>query len=279
MVSKQDRQRAAKMTRDLAIHQRRSILQARRHGNEVVTGVLSAFRSGKRKLRVKGMMKRSRELLRDSMLVSFLQGEKTESQLLDLSLSVHSKAIDAMANRSRLTAQQLASLADKYNALAIHVIEEATVSVEAALQKAMIKITQEGQHVREGMATLRSTLAAQGITPESSWQLEAIYRTQTQLAFSAGRWHTDQDPDIQDVLWGYKYVTVGDDRVRDEHLSMEGMQAPKDHVIWSTHFPPNGWVCRCQAIPITRKRKTVVYTDVEPDKGFAYNPGVVLAPK
>ena len=93
---------------------------------------------------------------------------------------------------------------------------------------------------------------------------------------------------IDEILWGYKYVTVGDDRVRDEHAALEGTTAPKDDPIWQTIWPPNGWACRCQTIMIFEERKTVrpePVVDVEgravvpgPDKGFNFNPGTVLQP-
>ena len=34
-------------------------------------------------------------------------------------------------------------------------------------------------------------------------------------------------------------------RTRSEHLAWDAIILPIDHAFWQTHFPPNGWKCRC----------------------------------
>ncbi|TCN63692.1 phage head morphogenesis protein [Acetobacteroides hydrogenigenes] len=47
-----------------------------------------------------------------------------------------------------------------------------------------------------------------------------------------------------------KYQTVGDDRVRNEHRALDGVVRKIDDSFWSTHYPPNGWGCRCDVIQL-----------------------------
>jgi len=42
-----------------------------------------------------------------------------------------------------------------------------------------------------------------------------------------------------------RYHTAGDDRVRLEHKSWDKITLPVEHSFWKTHFPPNGYNCRC----------------------------------
>ena len=49
-------------------------------------------------------------------------------------------------------------------------------------------------------------------------------------------------------LWGFAYVTMGDDRVRVNHEALDGTKARKDDPIWNEITPPLGWNCRCQKI-------------------------------
>jgi SPP1 gp7 family putative phage head morphogenesis protein len=42
-----------------------------------------------------------------------------------------------------------------------------------------------------------------------------------------------------------KYVTAGDERVREHHQILDGMVGPVDDPIWNEIYPPNGWNCRC----------------------------------
>ena len=52
-----------------------------------------------------------------------------------------------------------------------------------------------------------------------------------------------------------KYIAVLDKRTRDSHAKLNGTILPKDDDFWKSHFPPNGWSCRCRvrAVPAHKK--------------------------
>lgn len=56
-----------------------------------------------------------------------------------------------------------------------------------------------------------------------------------------------------DIFTHWKYLTVGDGHVRDTHRALDGLILPKTHEFWQTHFPPWGYGCRCQVVPVTTK--------------------------
>ncbi len=47
-----------------------------------------------------------------------------------------------------------------------------------------------------------------------------------------------------------QYRTVGDDLVRPEHRKLNNITLPRDHPFWETHYPPNDWNCRCDAVEV-----------------------------
>jgi hypothetical protein len=51
-----------------------------------------------------------------------------------------------------------------------------------------------------------------------------------------------RDKDIYPYL---RYVTAGDERVRETHRQLEGTTLPVDSPFWQQYYPPNGWNCRC----------------------------------
>jgi SPP1 gp7 family putative phage head morphogenesis protein len=115
------------------------------------------------------------------------------------------------------------------------------------------------------------------MTIERPWSLETLVRTQTQLAYGAGQENANAAPEIQEILWGYEYATVGDDRVRPTHAAMDGVRAPKADPVWLIWTPPNGYNCRCSRIEVFAGDSLAVpkapLEDVKPDDGFAFNPG------
>jgi SPP1 gp7 family putative phage head morphogenesis protein len=105
--------------------------------------------------------------------------------------------------------------------------------------------------------------------------LKTEYNTAAGSAQAAKQW-TDLTRDKADVL--LKYVAVHDDRTRTEHRAWDGITLPANHPFWQTHFPPNGWNCRCTAIPVSETA-----TPTPPDKvadtppvdlQFAFNPAI-----
>jgi len=48
----------------------------------------------------------------------------------------------------------------------------------------------------------------------------------------------------------WKYLSMGDDRVRDVHAKLHGLTLPWNHAFWKDHFPPWDWGCRCQVVPV-----------------------------
>lgn len=53
-----------------------------------------------------------------------------------------------------------------------------------------------------------------------------------------------------DIFKTWQYVTVGDDKVRDAHRSLNGLKLPANDPLWDKIYPPNGWKCRCHVKPV-----------------------------
>jgi SPP1 gp7 family putative phage head morphogenesis protein len=73
--------------------------------------------------------------------------------------------------------------------------------------------------------------------------LQAEFQTARRGAQMAEMWrgfvkNADLFPNLQ-------YRTVGDDRVRQEHASLNGIIKPINDDFWNKYYPPNGWRCRC----------------------------------
>lgn len=82
----------------------------------------------------------------------------------------------------------------------------------------------------------------EGTKGGEAWRTRVIYRTNLATSYAAGR-------HAQLVKTGYKfwiYRHGGSLEPRLDHLSWDGLVLPADHPFWSTHYPPNGWGCRCE---------------------------------
>lgn len=192
-----------------------------------------------------------------------------------LKLDIHSAAVDYF---NRVDPGASKEAIEIHQANALKVVRDLATTIESKLRDELRESVVQGETLKDSKARLASAMDRLGLSPKNSGQIETIIRTQTQLAFASGRWKAERlDPDIDEMLWGYKYVTAGDSRVRDEHKNLDGVTLPKDHKFWDTFMPPNGFNCRCQAIPIYDQRPVVFPPkDAEPDKTFNFNAGRVL---
>lgn len=85
-----------------------------------------------------------------------------------------------------------------------------------------------------------------GHTRVNPARLELIYDVNIRQAHAAGRWARAMRGRMPYLI----YRTRRDERVRASHRRWDGIVLPKDHAWWDTHYPPNGWRCRCLAYPI-----------------------------
>ena len=291
---------ARTQARDIGRIQERGASAAAVLAGRAFASILRAYRAGERvAFNSIQVVEQLGPMLSDAMLLAWMAGlnrERTDIRRerpgLKLAFSpTFNKAIAFLKARADLTDDELRGLRDQFDANALTVLHTAEAAAEAKLQAAIVESVQEGVHVREGVKKLRSAFEAAGLEPSNSFQLETIFRTQTQLAYNAGRWTADQDPAIQEILWGYEYNTVGDDRVRPAHAALDGFRAAKGDPIWTTLWPPNGFNCRCTTIRIftddpwpervTKLPPTTIDVDgkdvkVGPDKGFAFNAGTAI---
>ncbi|WP_431511619.1 phage minor head protein [Variovorax sp. DAIF25] len=75
------------------------------------------------------------------------------------------------------------------------------------------------------------------------WRTSVIFDANMRSARMAGRWKQlqagkDRRPYLQ-------YRTAGDSRVRPLHRQWNGLIFHIDSPFYQTHYPPNGWGCRC----------------------------------
>lgn len=80
-------------------------------------------------------------------------------------------------------------------------------------------------------------------------RLQTIYRSNMQAAYAAGQW--DDIAEQADLAPYLMYDAVDDARTRPEHAAWDGVVLPVSDAWWRTHYPPNGWNCRCSVIQLS----------------------------
>ena len=135
---------------------------------------------------------------------------------------------------------------------------------------------------RIGWAKPRMVSDPAGIDPDrmvnfaSSRRLKTIFWSNVNSARAAGQWERAQR--TKRALPYLLYVRTSSADPRPEHLGWVGIILPIDDPFWRTHFPPNGWLCKCQVRQISAREAErllgrapaeggIVYRDTPPDLG------------
>ena len=83
----------------------------------------------------------------------------------------------------------------------------------------------------------------------STRRLRIIFDTNLRMAYAKGRWEMIERQ-AENAPW-LMYDAVNDSRTRPEHLAWDGTVLRFDDPWWQTHYPPNGWRCRCRVIQLS----------------------------
>lgn len=93
---------------------------------------------------------------------------------------------------------------------------------------------------------------AKAIQLGSPRRLALIYDVNTRAAYNAGRYA--QMMNTADAFPYWQYVAVMDSRTRPAHAALNLMVFRFDDPFWKTHYPPNGWRCRCRVRALSAAR-------------------------
>ena len=77
----------------------------------------------------------------------------------------------------------------------------------------------------------------------SDRRLKTIFDTNLRTSYAAGAWERIERVKARRPF--LKYSAVQDSRTRPQHRAWHGTILPVDDPWWDSHYPPNGWNCRC----------------------------------
>lgn len=134
------------------------------------------------------------------------------------------------------------------------------------LRDITLALTDENGKLRE-WNDFREAAGKTGLKYNELW-MRTEYDQAVAGAQNSARW-TEFERE-KDIIPNLKYQTVGDSAVRLEHQLLDGIIKPIKDPFWTTHYPPNGWGCRCEAVQSLEGDG-----EITPDKAL---PSVPIAP-
>jgi SPP1 gp7 family putative phage head morphogenesis protein len=211
------------------------------------------------------------------------------------------EAIDFFRQKLNLSTTSWTDLWEGMHARAFVVAGANTEALVADFRNAIDKAIAEGKSLDWFRKEFDKIVAAHGwnYKGERRWRQAVIFNTNLRMAYATGRWA--QIKRLADRRPYLRYVAVMDDRTRPLHRAWHDLVLRWDDPFWETHFPPNGWNCRCSIQQLSTRDLTRLNLKVAPhapaspdvargiktpdgikyvlvpkgiDPGFSYNPGI-----
>lgn len=130
----------------------------------------------------------------------------------------------------------------------------------------------------------------EGTKAGEAWRTRVIFETNVRSSHAAGRYRQLTDPETLKAMPYWRYVhsdTVMHPRPLHMAWGDARLTLRHDHPFWRTHFPPNGWGCRCRVVAVRGPRSgdstepPAGWDAIDPmtgehvgiDKGWGYAPG------
>ena len=153
------------------------------------------------------------------------------------------------------------------------------------LRKAVDQAVQGGSigEFRKNFAEIVAKHGWTGWTGEGSkageaWRTRVIYQTNLMTSYAAGRRAQLLDPDLVERRPFWRYVhndSVTHPRPQHKRWGDMKLTLRHDHPFWETHFPPNGWGCKCRVVAVAAPGDG---DGTEPPEGWAQTDPATGAP-
>jgi SPP1 gp7 family putative phage head morphogenesis protein len=136
-------------------------------------------------------------------------------------------------------------LAGPVHAKVFTVAGATSAAMAGELQASLVKALEEGMTISQFRKDFDQVVQRHGWTynGKRGWRSALIFNANMRSATMAGRWAQIQQNKANRPYLGYR--TAGDARVRPLHRLWDGILRHVDDPFWATHYPPNGWGCRC----------------------------------
>jgi SPP1 gp7 family putative phage head morphogenesis protein len=196
------------------------------------------------------------------------------------------EAIRYLRDKVRLPTEKWNDLWQGQHARAFMVAGATKDALLADFQTVLLKALEQGTTLADFRRDFDDIVQRHGWSYNGgrNWRTRVIFDTNLRTAYAAGHWSRIQENKAEQPY--LRYVAILDGQTRPEHAQWHGTVRPVDDPWWTTHYPPNGWNCRCSIMQLSGDELEAYGFSVspppKPEKGtpqgidapFAYNPGL-----
>lgn len=165
------------------------------------------------------------------------------------------EAIGFLRGKANVTSQSYEDVWGKANVKAFTVAGAGTRALVEDFRTEVARALEKGTSLQEFRKQFDGIVESHGWahTGKPGWRARIIYETNLGMAYSAGRYAQQTEPETLAAFPYWQYVHSGARHPRLQHQAWNGLTLRADDPWWSTHYPPNGWGCGCRTRPVSAR--------------------------
>lgn len=168
------------------------------------------------------------------------------------------EAIDFLRRRLELPSGRWAKILREVDQAATERARGMTDALMRDILRAALRSVEEGTTFRDFLDDYAGAVRRHGWAVDDAEvprRAELAFRLMTSQAYAAGRWQQIQRLKLVRPYLRYVHVdpALTQPGSRHEHAAWHGIILPVDHEWWLTHYPPNGWNCRCYVVSLSER--------------------------
>ena len=163
------------------------------------------------------------------------------------------EAIRYLRNKANITTQHWDEMLGEIHAKAFTVAGATKLALLQDLRAAVQAALEQGESIGQFRKRFDQIVQEHGWDHKGQrgWRTRVIYDTNLRAAHMAGKW--EQFQRTKAFRPYLQYLTAGDAHVRPEHEKWDKTILPIDDAFWQTHYPPNGFGCRCTVRSLSKQ--------------------------
>ncbi|WKZ32932.1 MAG: phage minor head protein [Thermodesulfobacteriota bacterium] len=163
------------------------------------------------------------------------------------------KAIEFFRQKVNLPTERWTDLWEGMHSRAFVVAGAMKGELLSDLRTAVDDAIAKGTTIQEFRKSFDKTVEKHGWSYKGGrgWRTATIFNTNMRTAYATGHYSQMTDPDVISERPYWQYIGGLSAEPRPEHLEWNGMVLPADDPWWKTHYPPNGWGCKCKVISLS----------------------------
>lgn len=174
------------------------------------------------------------------------------------------EAIDALAKKEPVPSRRWDELTGSQRHTAFAIAGAVKVDLVTEVHGLLMDALKNGKTLADFRREFYPLMKRYGwkIRGSLGWRTRLIFNQTMRSSRMAGKWHQIQaNKQTRPFL---AYSVIDDERLRDAHREWRDVVLPVDHPFWHTHYPPNGWGCRCTVKSMSQRdldRRGLVVTE------------------